>query len=73
MLNFLKNKRKCCMSYSFQTCSLSCLLNITSMERLSYVETVIIGIHALAYDVCHNIIIYTLHDLNSLTTDQGAL
>lgn len=26
----------------------------------------------LASDVCSNIVIYTLHDLNNLTTDQGA-
>lgn len=42
------------------------------MERLSFVETVIIRVqNSQAYDVCGNIIIYTLHDLDTLITDQG--
>lgn len=43
---------------------------INSTERLSNVETLIIRVqNSLAYDVCSNIVIYTLHDLNTLTTD----
>lgn len=42
-----------------------------AMERLSIVERLIIIVqNSLVYDVCSNIVIYTLRDLNTLTTDQ---
>lgn len=42
------------------------------MERLSIAETLITMVQdSLVYDVCSNAVIYTLHDLNTLTTDQG--
>lgn len=45
---------------------------IKSMEKQLNVDTLLIRVqNSPAYDVCNKTVIYTLHDLNTLTTDQG--
>lgn len=59
--------------WKFIMYSSSWLHSTMYMRVCHHVEMGTVGVHiSLAYDVCRNIIIYTLHDFDTLITDHRA-